>query len=194
VVTPLRAAALASVLLGGCASTTPTADKAATAALAQLVAYEGDLAQKLRAENDYYTNAMDAAAKRVTDFWESEQSFRFNQDAKVFTEANADATADALKDDIVSFMDGSVGSWSSRGQEYEDLLVGTEQILRDDFQKLEIKRGEIRSLRATLQNLSEGRDTREMLLLAATYAREVGKRYGELKAAAPQSVEQEPAE
>jgi hypothetical protein len=173
--------AVGLLLFVGCTSTTPTADKTATASLAQLVAYETEVTQKIRAENDYYTDVMDASAKRVLRLWTDEQPFKFEQQAKAFAVQNAGVAEEQLGPKLVAFMDQSIQSWRIRDQGYEELLASTQQTLRDNRQKLALELGQIRSLRGTLQNLSEARSTKEMLLLAIAFAGEVKAKYDELK-------------
>jgi hypothetical protein len=175
------ASAVGLLLFLGCTSTTPTAEKTATAALAQLVVYETNVIQKIREENDYYTDVMDASAERVIRFWEDEQPFKFDQQARSFALQNAGVAEEQLGPTLVTFMDQSMQSWASRDQQYEDLLVSTQQTLRDNRQKLELELGQARSLRGTLQTLSEARSTKEMLLLTIAFAREVKVKYDELK-------------
>jgi hypothetical protein len=165
----------------GCTSTTPTADKAATAALVQLVAYETDVTQKITAENEYYTSVMDAAAERVLSYWLGDQPFQFERQARAFVVQNKGVAKEQLGPKLVTFMDQSLQSWASRDQTYEALLVRTQQTLGDNRQQLALELGQIRSLRGTLQNLSEARSTKEMLLLAIAFAREVKAKYDELK-------------
>jgi hypothetical protein len=121
-------------LLAGCTSTTPTADKTAAAALAQLVAYETEVVQKIRVENSYYATVMSAAGDSIKQFWENQQSFEFDQEAKAFAVQNAGIDKQQAGPKLVAFMDASIKSWAVRDQGYDMLLSNTQRTLRENRQ------------------------------------------------------------
>jgi hypothetical protein len=185
---PIRRLANRTVLVSllfcaGCAAATPTAQKSATAALVQLTAYETEVGQKIKAENDYYEGVMGAANQRVVELWDNEQAFKFEQDAKQFVDANPTPTAQQIGPKLVPFMDSSLKAWASRDATYESLLVETQETLRNTRNQLELERGKIRTLRGQLQNLGQ-RNDKEMLLLTIAFAKQVKTKLDELKDAA----------
>lgn len=177
----VRAIGMAGLIsTAGCTATTPTAQKAATAALAQLSTYEIEVQRKIKAENDYYEKAMDAASARVEELWDNEQPFQFEQEAKKFAFSNLKVSAAKMGPKIIKLMEDTRKSWAARDTKYESLLTGTQKTLQDNRKKLEFERGKIKTLRNKLQVLSAARSNKETLALTIAFAKLVKEKYDEL--------------
>lgn len=175
------AMALASlVLAAGCSASTPTAQKAATAALVQLTTYEVEVQRKINAENAFYEAALNVASKQVERLWKSEQRFEFLEQADDFAERNNSLNAAQIGPKLVTFMDNIKTSWAKRDMGYESLLSGTQKQLRDNRKKLELERGKIRILRGKMQVLSAARADQETLVLMIAFAKQVKEKYDDL--------------
>lgn len=175
------AMALASlVLAAGCSASTPTAQKAATAALVQLTTYEVEVQRKINAENAFYEAALNVASKQVERLWKSEQRFEFLEQADDFAERNNSLNAAQIGPKLVTFMDNIKTSWAKRDMGYESLLSGTQKQLRDNRKKLELERGKIRILRGKMQVLSAARTDQETLVLMIAFAKQVKEKYDDL--------------
>ena len=181
--------ALASLVLAtGCSASTPTAQKAATAALVQLTAYEVEIQRKIKAENDFYESALNNASKQAERLWKSEQRFEFLEEAEDFAESNSSLSAPQIGPKLVTLMDAMKTSWETRDMSYETLLIGTQSKLRENRTKLEQERGKIRTLRGRLQVLSAAPTDREMLVLMIAFAKQVKEKYDELDASSNDAV------
>ncbi len=177
----MTAIALASLVLAtGCSASTPTAQKAATAALVQLTTFEIEVQRKIKAENDFYEAALNVASKQIENLWKSEQRFEFQEQTDNFFERNKSLTAAQIGPKLVTIMDSIKTSWAKRDMDYESLLSGTQKLLRDNRKKLELERGKIRVLRGKMQVLSAARTDRETLVLMIAFARQVKEKYDEL--------------
>jgi hypothetical protein len=168
------------VLAAGCSASTPTAQKAATAALIQLTTYEVEVQRKIKAENDFYEAALNVASKQIERLWKSEQRFEFLEQADDFAERNNSLNATQIGPNLVVFMDGIKTSWAQRDTDYESLLSGTQKQFRSNRKKLELERGKIKILRGKLQVLSAARTDRETLVLMIAFAKQVKEKYAEL--------------
>ncbi len=175
------AIALASlVLAAGCSASTPTAQKAATAALVQLTTFEVEVQRKIKAENDFYEAALNVASKQIERLWKNEQRFEFQEQANKFAETNNNLNAAQIGPKLVTFMVEIKTSWAARDMGYESLLSGTQKQLRDNRKKLELERGKIKILRGKMQVLSAARTDRETLVLMIAFAKQVKEKYDEL--------------
>lgn len=175
-----RIIGMASLLLtGGCSGTTPTAQKAATAALLQLSKYEIEVQRKITGEENYYEQAMRAATERVVDLWDNEQPWQFEQIAKKFASDNLKTPVDTLGLKLVMLMESTKSSWAERDKNYESLLTDTQKTLRNNRKNLEQEMGKITTLRNKLQTLSAARTNQEMLVLTIAFSRQIKKEYDE---------------
>lgn len=168
------------LLMTGCATMTPTAQKAATAALSQLNTLELEIQRKIKAENDYYEQAMDVATARVVELWDAEQPFEFEKQAKQFTAKNLKVSADKLGPKLIDLTEEMKMAWMARDREYETLLTGTQSTLRENRRKLEVERAKVRTLSNKLTNLSAARSDQDMLVFAVAYVRQVKKEYDKI--------------
>jgi hypothetical protein len=172
----------------GCAPATPTAQKAAGAALAQLGTYEVEVQRKIKAENDYYEAAMDAASQRVEELWEAEQPFQFEKAARSLTQSDLKTPADRLGPRLIRMMETLKDGWVKRDTKYAALLAETEKTLLENRRKLELERGKIRILRNKLKTLGTQRSNKEMLALSIAFAKEVKEKYDEIGEAADKAA------
>lgn len=163
----------------GCAHT-GTAEKAASTALTQLSLYDRDVNAKIRAESDYYEQAMTAAQLRINDLWENEQPFRFEQEGKAFAMSNAGLSPEAAAAKLPDLLNTFITSWARRDAEYATLLATTVATLNENRKKLEVEQAKIAQLRNKLMTLSEAASDKEMLKLAIGFARETNEKLGEL--------------
>jgi hypothetical protein len=172
---------LTASLIVGCASSAPTAEKAASTALSQLLVYERAVSAKIKAEDDYYERVMDAAAKRIDRLRQDEQPYKLEVESRKFAASNASASASALRSKLVALMDSSMNTWKKRDEGYLRLLDETRSTLAKNRQALTMERARIASLRGKLRVLSEARNMKDMLSLMVAYTREVKGKLDELR-------------
>jgi hypothetical protein len=180
----------ALVVTAGCGTT--AAEKTAAAALSQLAAYERDVNAKIRAESEFYDGVMANASMRIKGLWQEQQGATLDEDLRVFTSENLDATAEAVGPRLVALLQATLQSWASRDQEYESLLADTLKALADNRRKLEVEQAKIAELRNKLQPLSEVASDREMLKILIGFARETKAKLDELREANPPAAGNKP--
>jgi len=167
------------IALVGCAHT-QTAEKAASMAMSQLDIYDRDIGAKIRAESNYYEEVMAAARANTSDLWRNEQPARFEQEAKAFTRANQNLSAEAADAQLADLLKTFMFSWSRRDADYVALLADTVQVLNDNRKKLEVEQAKISQLRSKLMTLSEAASDKEMLKLAIGFVKETKDKIDEL--------------
>lgn len=175
------------IALVGCAHTR-TAEKAASMALSQLDIYDRDIGTKIRAESNYYEEVMAAARANTSDLWRNEQPARFEQEAKAFTRANQNLSAEAADAQLADLLKTFMVSWSRRDADYAALLADTVQVLNDNRKKLEVEQAKISQLRSKLMTLSEAASDKEMLKLAIGFVKETKDKIDELSKDASKPV------
>lgn len=167
------------IALVGCAHTR-TAEKAASMAMSQLDIYDRDIGAKIRAESNYYEEVMAAARANTSDLWRNEQPARFEQEAKAFTRANQNLSAEAADAQLADLLKTFIVSWSRRDADYAALLADAVQVLSDNRKKLEVEQAKISQLRSKLMTLSEAASDKEMLKLAIGFVKETKDKIDEL--------------
>lgn len=165
--------------LVGCAHI-QTAEKAASVALSQLDIYDRDIGAKIRAESNYYEAVMTAARANTNDLWRNEQPARFEQEAKAFTQAHQNLSAEAADAQLADLLKTFMTSWARRDADYAALLGDTVQVLNDNRKKLEVEQAKINQLRSKLLTLSEAASDKEMLKLAIGFVKETKDKLDEL--------------
>ena len=157
----------------GCASSTKTAEMIALTAAHHVSAYEQDVGEKIKAENDYYDAIMQYVTKNIKRFRENEQPRELEIEVEEFVQKNNNKNDAEIRQEIFAFLETSLSSWAEREEKYIQLMNEMKYELEKKQQTLAFEKSKISLLKNKLTTLAEARSHKEMLTLMLAYAGQV---------------------